>query len=192
MQRVNLIPDDIQDVRKFARKRQKNFFMGVLGFVLLSMFFYKQHQTVEFYESEIITQRKNIKVLEENFNQASNLSDQKKEQKKKIRGEKKIVAQRLAALQEAKRNENFWSHLLMELSDTAPEEIWFKKLAFNEKFITIEGQSSENKFVSEFMARLDANPFLKQTNFKYMKKENFENKSTVNFKIVTYLGSDQK
>ncbi len=155
------------------------------GFLLfIGICFFWQATVMARYERHIAYEKKTVQELQAAFKAAVLLAKDIQSKEPLLKKEKEKIIQRLTFLRESERKNVSWSKVLLRLGELMPQEMWFTKITLVKDAVTIEGRTMNNDIISQFMVKLDENPYFKNTSFQYTQKAKDQG---VEFEVVTYL-----
>ena len=188
MKRINLIPGESLQGRSKESRRHSRTVLGVL--IVIGVFYLWQVTGVIRYKTIIMAKKTQIKELQTKTTQNNYAMERIRAERDKVNELRKNTVKRLALLQESRERGVVWSDVLINLSEMVPADIWLRDVNLSEKNIEVAGLSTQNGFVSDFMAQLDASRFFYSTGFKYIQKNSVEDKSIVSFEVTTRLSPE--
>lgn len=192
MKRINLIPAEAKKITPkkwlktyLLKSRAMRFVtLGVIIFVLLNLW-----QATSFlrYKFAILQGKKNLAKLEEKLTQTQDIYAQLKNQKQAIEKETRLIEEKFKILQQARQEMLAWAEILARVSELLPEDLWINKIRLNKELVILSGTTFDNAVVSDFMAKIDASEYFRETSFNYTQKSRLQEKPVINFEVTTHI-----
>lgn len=150
MPHINLLPWR-EELRRERQRQFINIVVGasivVLGIILLthirfSAMLNEQDVRNTFLQDQIVQVDKEIKEIET------------------LEKEKEALLARMTIIQQLQSSRPEIVHMFDEIAKAMPDKIFLLKMSRKDKLISLEGVADSNDYVSEFMRKLNASPWL--------------------------------
>jgi type IV pilus assembly protein PilN len=152
MIKINLLPTKKKTPKKVTELQQQMILGAlILGLVGAGMFFYWQSLS-----SRINDLQRSKAAAEAKIREQDNLL----KEVKSVEDERRQVNDKIAIIQQLKKNQSGFVHLLDEVSKALPTGVNITALAENRGQISIEGGAFTNNDVVHFIDNLKASPYL--------------------------------
>lgn len=196
MKRINLIPGEAKKItpekwlKSYLFKSNTSRAIAVLVIVIIASNAW-QASSILRYRFAITHIKKQVSSIRAKITDSQNTYAGLKSERETIANQTKAIEARLSVLRTVSVDRIAWAKLLAKLSHLVPQKLWINKVSMNKDMVTLAGVTFDNSIVSNFMSRLDASGYFKDTNFNYTQKSKIDEKPVISFEITTCIVSDK-